>query len=264
MSGQPTTKYPNAPDIESSTFDYVGRFRGEIGRWLLDHQTDPTIEAISTLCLSEGEINSDNANSPSIRNISVLDVGGGHGQNIETINRFGFRLTVFGSTGSSAEVIKQYIEAEEITYDSGALLSLPYRDNSFDIVICYRLLSHMENWQGLIRELSRVSNRIVLVDYPNKGSVNLFADLLFLLKRMVEKNTRHFICFTDHDIDSAFSQCGCEQQYRHRQFFFPMAFYRLIKNKTIADKLARMFRAIGLTDRFGSPVIAGYVKSGNH
>ena len=248
MSIKSITDYPDAPDIESYTWDYAGRFSGRVGGWLLEQQTGATRQVFEK-------------NYAGRTGMRVLDVGGGHGQNIALMRELGHSLTIFSSADASTEVINQSLERSEVALDTGSLLRLPYEDNCFDVVICYRILSHMESWKALAGELSRVARDLVLVDYPSKRSVNVIADALFLLKKRIEKNTRRYGVFSDSEIDEAFGQNGLNCIYRHRQFFLPMALYRAIGNTTFCRFAARMFRATGLTALFGSPVIAGYSAS---
>jgi SAM-dependent methyltransferase len=245
MNVKTITNFINAPDIESSTRDYAGRFSNDIGQWLLSHQIEATRKAITDRW-------------PDTRGLSVLDVGGGHGQNIDLIYELGHQLTVVGSDQSCTEVIKDQIESGKTKFDVAPLMELPYADNSFDIVICYRILSHMQSWQVLIGELTRIARHIILVDYPSRQSVNYASEMLFAIKKKIEKNARPFNCFDNHIIDDEFLTHGYLRSYQYKQFFMPMAFYRLLSSVGIASQMAGLFRKIGLTNRLGSPVISGY------
>lgn len=239
------TDFPNAPDIESSTRDYAGRFAGNVGQWLLQQQVDATRRAFESLLSGR-------------QGLKVLDVGGGHGQNVSLMRELGHELTVFSSHEAPTEMVDAALRDGSITLDTGSLLSLPYADDSFDVVICYRIISHMASWEALVAELSRVARELVLVDYPSKRSVNVIADALFVLKKRIEKNTRRYGIFHDYQIDRAFAGHDRRCVYRRRQFFAPMAFYRAVGRVTFCRLASKTFRVLGLTSLFGSPVIAGY------
>ncbi len=243
------TDFPDAPDIESSTRDYAERFAGEVGQWLLEQQVEATREAFHRLL-------------PGKRGLKVLDVGGGHGQNIKLMRDLGHELTVFSSQGAPTEMIESSLGEGAITLDTGKLLSLPYEDHSFDAVICYRIISHMDSWETLIGELSRVTRMLVLVDYPSMRSVNCISGILFVVKKQIEKNTRRYGVFHDYQIDREFLGHGWRLGYRQRQFFAPMAFYRAVGKVKFCRLASKTFRKLGLTKVFGSPVIAGYRSSG--
>lgn len=245
MGTKSITEFPDAPDIESSTWGYAGRFSGDVGQWLLGQQVEATSEAISGYFSDQ-------------KGLQVLDVGGGHGQNIDLIHRLGHSLTIVGSDLQCTEVIQSALDQGRAEFKVACLKDLPFEDDSFDLVICYRILSHMASWQQLVAELARVSKRVVLVDYPARRSINIVSDVLFAVKKRIEKNTRQYGCFWDSEIDQAFLAAGLRNSYRHRQFFLPMALYRLINRPAICKTMASVFRATGITGTLGSPVIAGY------
>ena len=245
MNQKSITDYPNAPDIESSTWDYASRFSGPVGEWMLQQQIDATKDFLLQ-------------HWPDEKGLSVLDVGGGHGQNISLVNALGHRLTILGSDESCNQVVKKDLDSGLADFNVGTLLALPYADNSFDVVICYRILSHMDSWQALIGELTRVARHLVLVDYPSKRSFNIVSDVLFLFKKQIEKNTRRYGYFSDDDVDAVFVGNGFYRSNRRRQFFLPMAIYRLIGNLWFSKLAAGIFRGTGLTATFGSPVISAY------
>jgi len=242
------TQFPDAPDIESSTWDYASRFSGVVGEWLLAQQVNATRQAIKTLF---------NDASP----LKVLDVGGGHGQNIALMKELGHELQIVGSDPTCREVIQSELDNGGVDFQVASLIDLPFEDNTFDLVICYRILSHMASWEKLIAEMVRVSKRAVVVDYPSRRSFNIFSSLLFVAKKRIEKNTRPYGCYSDRQIDRAFQVQGYQPVFRHRQFFLPMAMYRLVNRLHFSRRAAALFRSLGLTSRFGSPVISGYTKN---
>ena len=77
----------------------------------------------------------------------------------------------------------------------GNVLALPFPDKSFDVVLCFRLLTHCERWPELVRELCRVARCAVIVDYPTGQSLNAIAPALFGAKQKYERNTRHWMLF---------------------------------------------------------------------
>ena len=245
MNVEPITHFPNAPDIESSTLDYARRFDGKVGAWLLSFQDRATKLAVEQ-SFGVGA------------KLSILDVGGGHGQNIQILRQMGHDITVHGSDESCKTLIEDHIDSGTIKFSSGPLLALPYEENSFDVVICYRILSHMASWQDLIGELVRVSKNIVIVDYPCLRSLNVVSGVLYKVKKHIEKNTRPFVCYHDREIDLAFHAHSANIGFRHRQFFLPMAFYRLLNNLLLSQIFDGVSKMLGLNSVFGSPVVASY------
>lgn len=243
MEKRSVTAYPDAPDIESSTQDYASRFRGPVGAWFLKCQADATRKLL----------NGDNLN--------VLDVGGGHGQNVDTVVDLGHSLTIFGSTDSTTEMIQEDIDNGRIRYDTGSFLELPYDDNSFDAVISYRTLSHMDHWSPFIAELARVSRSTVIVDFPASRSFNILYNPMFFIKKNIESNTREFYCYSTDTITTSFSNNNMELISHHKQYFLPMALHRFLRMQGLSEVMEKLFRIVLLTRIFGSPVISGYRKN---
>lgn len=226
-------------DVETSSEDYARRFAGPVGEWFLAVQTRVTLDLLAPF-----------------RGSSVLDVGGGHGQLAAPLAEAGFDVTVFGSADSCVERVRRLVDAGRARFRSGDLLHAPFGDKSFDVVIAYRLLSHIDEWRALVGELGRLARRAVVVDYPTKRSVNAFADALFGLKKGVEGNTRPFLVFRDSEVEEAFAAAGFQVTDRQPEFFWPMALHRALRAALLSRGLEGTASAVGLTGAFGSPVIA--------
>lgn len=244
------TKYPDAPDIESSTVDYQNRFSGAIGKWFIDVQSQATKKIIMKL----GAENS----------LQLADVGGGHGQSIEPILELGHSLTIFGSTDECKNIIKPAIDKKLVEFQTANIFDIPYKDNSFDIVLSYRMLAHLRDWEKFIKELTRISSNLVIVDFASKRSVNYFADSLFGLKQKVEKNTRYYKLFSEEEIIKTFANYGYVPLYKVGQFVLPMALHRTLNIKSISITFELLFKITGLSFLFASPVIFGFVKKGTN
>jgi len=227
-----------APDIETSSEDYAGRFRGPVGDYFLQVQSDITLELIRDWPQA-----------------SVLDVGGGHGQNVKPLLEHGYRLTIYGSDFSCLYRVKNLYGDLNYQFQAGSLLALPYADRSFDIVISYRLISHMTQWREVIAELSRVARHAVLIDFPTWMSLNALTPLLFGLKKKVEKNTRTYSSFRPDELKAVFKRNGFPQITMKSEFFWPMVLHRALNRPALTGTLENLCRAAGLTRVFGSPVI---------
>ena len=104
-------------------------------------------------------------------------------------------------------------------------------------MLAFRLLPHVVRWPELVATLARLARRAVIVDYPTRRSVNAVADLLFGLKKGVEKDTRPFTVFRDAEIEDAFAASGFRRTARRPQFLFPMALHRATGSAALARGL---------------------------
>ncbi len=237
--------FPETADIETSTDAYAGRFAGPSGAWMLDVQEKTTLAHLARL------------GAPG----SALDVGGGHGQLAHPLTRDGYRVTVVGSHPDCAHRIQALINAGTCRFEVGNVIHLPCPDQSFDAVLCFRLVTHCERWPQLIAELCRTARRSVTIDYPTSTSLNAIAPMLFKAKKKLEKNTRTWTLFTHRQIDEAFAAHGFKRTYRDGQFFFPMVLHRMLKSRALSNGLESATRFIGLNNLLGSPVIATYTRT---
>ena len=69
--------------------------------------------------------------------------------------------------------------------------ALPFADGSFDAVIAVRLLGHVVRWRPLEKEMARVSNRFLLLEFARATRPLLpLAQLIFAAKHRFEGTTR--------------------------------------------------------------------------
>lgn len=193
---------------------------------------------------------------------TILDVGGGHGQVTEGLLRNGCEVTILGSAESCRKRVDHLLDGDKCSFVIGNLVSLPFPDRHFDVVVSYRLLPHCARWEQLIAELCRVARQAVIVDYPEIRSVNAIAPWLFQWKKGIEKNTRPFTCFRKSDLLKEFHEQDFEMADRYPEFFLPMVLHRALKITSVSAGLERVCRAIKLTSLFGSPVILKLVRRG--
>ncbi len=235
-----------APDIETASEDYARRFSGPVGDFFLRVQEELCLELLRPWS-----------------GCRILDVGGGHGQIAIPLAAAGHAVTVLGSDPSCNERLSRLIASqpasrrltERITFVTADLLNLPFPDHTFDVVVSLRLASHIPLWRQFIGELTRVARRAVLIDYPALLSANLAVPLLFRLKKMVERNTRPFLCFTKRAVSNAFLEKGYIVSAVRPQFFFPMAVHRAFGTVRFTESSERLFRSVGLTRLLGSPIL---------
>ncbi|MCB0747604.1 MAG: methyltransferase domain-containing protein, partial [Ignavibacteriae bacterium] len=144
---------------------------------------------------------------------------------------------------------------DQFKFEECNFLSLPFPDNSFDAVICFRLLTHEKNWAILIKEMCRVSRSVIIIDYPDIRSFNIMYKIMFNFKKQFEKNTRTFRSFSRSELKIEFKKFGFNKFEFHPQYFLPMVAHRALKHEKISRISENLFRIIGLQYLFGTPVI---------
>lgn len=104
----------------------------------------------------------------SIKPNKVLDVGCGEGITIVKLKQ--------AKIGKSFEGIDNSEEALQIgrkiysgiNIKSGDIYDLPYKNDSFDFLICTEVLEHLEHPRKALIELRRVTSKYVLLSVPNE------------------------------------------------------------------------------------------------
>ena len=234
----PPCPFPETADIHTSTDEYAVRFAGAAGEWMLAVQEKLTLELVHRF-----------------PEASILDVGGGHGQLTLPLCREGRTVTTLGSDESCRHRVREAVEAGRCRFVTGNVIELPFADGAFDLVLCFRLLTHCERWPELVRELCRVARRGVIADYPTSQSLNAVAPALFGAKKKFEKNTRTWALFRHRQVIEEFARHGFGPSAVRKQFFLPMVLHRMLKNRGVSAGLEAVCRALGLTRGWGSPVI---------
>ena len=234
-AGDPT---PEIADIETASEGYARRFSGPVGGWMLALQ-----EAV-VLRMLGGQPGP-----------SILDVGGGHGQLAVPLCRAGFGVTVLGSDDSCRQRIAEWVDKGACRFVVGNVVALPFPDQSYDVALSFRLLPHCARWPALIGELCRVARQTVIVDYPTSQSLNRIAPAFFGAKKTIEKNTRTWTLFRHAEVRAEFARHGFTLRRQEPEFFLPIVLHRVLRCRPLSAALEAVCRGLGLTRRWGSPVI---------
>lgn len=98
----------------------------------------------------------------------ILDVGCGEGETIAQLKRSKVGKTYEGidNSGDAIKIGKKIYQG--INIKLADIYKLPYRDNSFDLLVCTEVLEHLENPKKALSELRRVSAKYILLSVPNE------------------------------------------------------------------------------------------------
>ena len=222
-------------DLDPATERYAKRFSGPAGEWLLSRQTAALRQLIAPW--PQG---------------TVLDVGGGHGQVAKPLRDDGYNVHVLASSDAA---LGRVTEMDGVQTKIGSLMTLPYADNSFDIVTSFRILAHIGNWQNLVAELCRVARHAVIVDFPISGGANALEPLLFGIKKRVEGDTRRYQTMTHKSVQACMSENGFARTDKIGQFVLPMVVHRKLNQPKISAPLEATLGKLGLARLMGTPVV---------
>lgn len=99
---------------------------------------------------------------------TVLDAGCGEGF---TLNKL-----MLNKIGKSIEGVERSKEAislgkklfPQANIKQGSIYELPYKDNSFDLVVCTEVLEHLDMPTNALKETLRISKKSLIISVPNE------------------------------------------------------------------------------------------------
>jgi 2-polyprenyl-3-methyl-5-hydroxy-6-metoxy-1,4-benzoquinol methylase len=122
---------------------------------------------------------------------SILDVGAGEGFTLEMLreNKVANKLEGIEYMDNALKLAKKL--HPNILIKKGNIYELPYKANSFDLVLCTEVLEHLENPEKGLSELLRVTKKYLLISVPNEP--------LFTIQRIFRgKNIAKFGAHPEH------------------------------------------------------------------
>jgi 2-polyprenyl-6-hydroxyphenyl methylase/3-demethylubiquinone-9 3-methyltransferase len=124
---------------------------------------------------------------------AVLDLGCAGGFMAEAIDDRGASVTGIDPAADAVGAARAHAAAtgRSITYDTGVGEALPYRDASFDIVVCVDVLEHVSDLAQVLSEVARVlkPGGVFLYDTINRNplarlvTITVAEDILRLLPK---------------------------------------------------------------------------------
>ncbi|MCC7416667.1 MAG: class I SAM-dependent methyltransferase [Acidobacteria bacterium] len=186
----------------------------------------------------------------------ILDVGTGTGRAALQFARGGAFVTGVDASEQMLAVARQRAAAEglKVRFVRGDAHELDFPDRAFDVAISLRVLMHAPHWRRCIAELCRVSERLVIVDYPSSRGAAHLESVWRRIRYAAGARTEPYRVFADRDIADAFDRSGFTIRSVHRQFVLPIAFHRLIGSQRFTLTLEGGLDRVGLRRVFGSPV----------
>lgn len=103
-----------------------------------------------------------------LRPESVLDAGCGEGFTMDKISKSGLVKKIEGIEYSKDSIILGKKLFPNLKFTQGTVYELPYKNNSFDLVICTEVLEHLEDPTKALKEMLRVSKKYLIISVPNE------------------------------------------------------------------------------------------------
>lgn len=99
---------------------------------------------------------------------SILDAGCGEGFTLNKLKEAKIGKTLEGIEYVDAAIRLGKKLHPKITIKKGTIYKLPYKANSFDVVLCTEVLEHLEDPEKALVELKRVAKKYLVLSVPNE------------------------------------------------------------------------------------------------
>lgn len=227
-----------ASERMAETFE-ASRFSGPIGRMLAETQEQVIAAFLAPL--------------PQQR---ILDVGTGTGRAAIALARRGAHVTGIDASAEMLAVADR--RAREagvaVTLVRGDAHGIDFPPQSFDAVVCLRVLMHTPDWRRSLSELCRVARHKVVLDYPALASAATMQAISRRVAHRLGSSVEAYRVFSDAAIARALADNGFAVRDRHKQFVLPIAFHKIVGSAAATTRIERMLATIGLRRALGSPV----------
>ena len=191
-----------------------------------------------------------------IQDRTILDVGTGTGRAALMLARGGGRVTAVDASEQMLEVARQRAAEQmvKVNFLRGDVHSLDFKNRSFDVVVCLRVLMHTPDWRRCLEELCRVADRLVVFDYPSATSAALLHSMARRAFHAVGGRTEAYRVFTGPAIGRALDGSQFRVRSVHRQFVMPIQFHKIIGSRRFTTRSEAFLDRLGLLRLLGSPV----------
>jgi ubiquinone/menaquinone biosynthesis C-methylase UbiE len=187
---------------------------------------------------------------------TILDVGTGTGRAALMLARGGARVTAIDASEQMLEVARQRATEQmvKVHFLRGDAHRLDFKDRSFDVVVCLRVLMHAPDWRRCLSEMCRVADRLVIFDYPSAGSAALAQSVARRMFNAAGGHTEAYRVFREKTIGRAIVDLQFRTRSVHRQFVMPIQLHKLIGSRRFTTKSEHVLDRLGLLRLLGSPV----------
>ncbi|PYT26734.1 MAG: hypothetical protein DMG57_20435 [Acidobacteria bacterium] len=100
----------------------------------------------------------------------VLDAGCGTGYGAAELGHSAREVVGIDIAGEAVEYARNHYQAANLRFECASCSEIPAADGSFDLVVAFEIIEHLEDWRGFLREVRRVlaPQGLFLVSTPNK------------------------------------------------------------------------------------------------
>jgi SAM-dependent methyltransferase len=100
----------------------------------------------------------------------VLDAGCGSGYGADALARHAREVLAVDISQEAIDYAREHYRAANLRFERASCLEIPASEGSFDQVVAFEIIEHLDDWRGFLREVRRVlvPEGVFLVSTPNK------------------------------------------------------------------------------------------------
>jgi 2-polyprenyl-3-methyl-5-hydroxy-6-metoxy-1,4-benzoquinol methylase len=99
---------------------------------------------------------------------TVLDAGCGEGFTMNKLLKNGVGGIIEGIENKEDAIFLGKKLYPNLTIKKASIYELPYKDRSFDLVVCTEVLEHLKEPEKALKEMLRVSKKYLIISVPNE------------------------------------------------------------------------------------------------
>ena len=195
----------------------------------------------------------------------IIDVGTGTGRAARLLARQGADVTAIDASDEMLAVARRRAADDHlnIKFARGDAHAIEFPDRAFDVAVCLRVLMHAPDWRQCLSELCRVTERLVIFDYPSATSAAILESAARHAVHAAGGRTEAYRVFTRGQIRRALARHGFRIRAVHRQFVLPIQLHRAIGSRRFTEGVEHLFDRAGFLRLFGSPVTVSAERCGS-
>lgn len=186
---------------------------------------------------------------------SVLDVGCGRGPASDLLAKMSRDVIAVDVSMNFLKEADRFCENSEISFVRNNAENLAFKDEWFDVVICFGVLEHVRNPESVLREFARVVKRggYIFIDFNPYFSLpghHLYDYTLLPVQFLPEKFVMNYILNKTPSILKTKSFANKEDEVKHKLYCLEV--YRALNKLTVGrfHDIARKVKLRVTKDRF--------------
>jgi ubiquinone/menaquinone biosynthesis C-methylase UbiE len=186
----------------------------------------------------------------------VLDVGTGTGRAALGFARDGAVVTGIDASEQMLAVARRTAAERALpaTFQVGDAHAIPFADRQFDVAVSLRVIMHTPDWRVCVRELCRVSDWRVILDFPSARSVASLESAWRRKRQARGEAVEAYRTLATRDVVREIEAAGFRVVTVQKQFVLPINFHKLFNSLLFTNAVEGVLATFGFLHLFGSPV----------